>query len=203
MFKNYQTDGNKEMIALGMMNMVGSCTSCYVTTGFDFVTKGASVCGKAQNICSGQHSKLCNLQNNVPGVLILQIDAPIYFANASYLRERISRRIYEEEDRLKVSGETSLQYVILDMSCVGSIDTSGISMLEEVKKIVDRRGLKLVLANPGSEVMKKLDMSKFIENIGQEWIYLTVQEAVARCNFMLHTCKSNPEVEHNSKDNNV
>lgn len=26
--------------------------------------------------------------NNVPGVLILKIDAPIYFANASYLRER-------------------------------------------------------------------------------------------------------------------
>lgn len=26
--------------------------------------------------------------NNVPGVLILQIDAPIYFANSGYLRER-------------------------------------------------------------------------------------------------------------------
>lgn len=25
---------------------------------------------------------------NVPGILILQIDAPIYFVNASYLRER-------------------------------------------------------------------------------------------------------------------
>jgi len=26
--------------------------------------------------------------NHVPGILILEIDAPIYFANASYLRER-------------------------------------------------------------------------------------------------------------------
>lgn len=26
--------------------------------------------------------------HNVPGVLILHIDAPIYFANANYLRER-------------------------------------------------------------------------------------------------------------------
>lgn len=31
--KNYKLDGNKEMIALGCMNMVGSTTSCYVTTG--------------------------------------------------------------------------------------------------------------------------------------------------------------------------
>lgn len=34
--KNYQVDGNKEMIAIGMMNIVGSSTSCYVTTGFHF-----------------------------------------------------------------------------------------------------------------------------------------------------------------------
>ncbi|PKI77596.1 hypothetical protein CRG98_001998, partial [Punica granatum] len=30
--KNYQVDGNKEMMAIGMMNMAGSCSSCYVTT---------------------------------------------------------------------------------------------------------------------------------------------------------------------------
>lgn len=40
--------------------------------------------------------------------------------------------------------------------------------------------------------MKKLNKSKFIENIDQEWIYLTVGEAVGACNYMLHTCKSNP-----------
>ncbi|KAK2647088.1 hypothetical protein Ddye_022283 [Dipteronia dyeriana] len=307
MFKHYQTDGNKEMIAFGMMNMVGSCTSCYVTTGpfsrsavnfnagcktvvsnivmavtvmmtllfltplfhytplvvlssiiivamlglidyeaamhlwkldkFDFIVCMSAylgvvfasveigliiavsisllrlllfvarprtfVLGNIPNSATYRSIDQYPVANNVPGVLILQIDAPIYFANASYLRERISRWIYEEEDRLKLSGETSLHYVILDMSSVGSIDTSGISMLEEVKKIVDKRGLKLVLANPRSEVLKKLDMSKFIENIGQEWIYLTVQEAVARCNFTLHKSKPNPEVEHNSKDNNV
>lgn len=33
MFKNYHIDGNKEMIAFGMMNIVGSLTSCYLTTG--------------------------------------------------------------------------------------------------------------------------------------------------------------------------
>ena len=26
--------------------------------------------------------------NNVPGILVLEIDAPIYFANSNYLRER-------------------------------------------------------------------------------------------------------------------
>ncbi|KAF5466090.1 hypothetical protein F2P56_016048 [Juglans regia] len=307
-FKNYHIDGNKEMIAFGMMNIAGSCTSCYLTAGpfsrsavnfnagcktavsnivmatavmitllfltpfffytplvvlssiimaamlglidyeaaihlwkidkFDFlVCMGAYlgvvfgsveiglviavtlsllrvllfvarprtfILGNIPNSNVFRSVDQYPTANNVPGVLILQIDAPIYFANANYLRERISRWIYEEEEKLKASGETSLQYIILDISTVGSIDTSGISMLEEVKKNADRKGLKLVLANPRSEVIKKLDKSKFIENIGQEWIYLTVGEAVAACNFMLHSCKPNPAAaELNAPENNV
>ena len=31
--KDYRVDGNKEMMAIGLMNMAGSCTSNYVTTG--------------------------------------------------------------------------------------------------------------------------------------------------------------------------
>ncbi|PSS06364.1 Sulfate transporter 3.1 like [Actinidia chinensis var. chinensis] len=293
MFKNYHIDGNKEMIAFGTMNIIGSCTSCYLTTGpfsrsavnfnagcktavsnivmalavmitllfltplfhytplvvlssiiiaamlglidydaaihlwhidkFDFVVcmgayigvvfgsvemglviaVGLSLLRVLLFVARPRTLVLGNIPNstiyrsvdqypdtnNVPGILILEIDAPIYFANSSYLRERISRWIDEEEDKLKSSVETSLQYVILDMGAVGNIDTSGISMLEEVKKITDRRGLKLVLANPGGEVMKKLNKSNFIDTIGQEWIYLTVGEAVAACNFMLHSCK--------------
>ncbi|GLU03561.1 hypothetical protein SLE2022_207530 [Rubroshorea leprosula] len=303
MFKNYHIDGNKEMIAIGVMNIAGSCTSCYLTTGpfsrsavnfnagcktavsnivmavavmvtllcltplfhytplvvlssliisamlglidyeaaihlwkvdkFDFIVcmsayvgvvfgsveiglvigvvisllrvllfvarPRTSVLGNIPNSMIYRNVDQYPIANSIPGILILEIDAPIYFANASYLRERISRWINEEEDKLKSSGETSLQYFILDMGAVGNIDTSGISMLEEVKKTADRRGLKLVLANPRAEVMKKLNKSNFIENIGQEWIHLTVGEAVAACSFMLHSHKHNPakdESEH-------
>jgi len=38
LFKNYNIDGNKEMIAIGMMNIVGSCTSCYITTGIQAIS---------------------------------------------------------------------------------------------------------------------------------------------------------------------
>ncbi|RXI02797.1 hypothetical protein DVH24_002875 [Malus domestica] len=63
---------------------------------------------------------------------------------------------------------------------------------QEVKKLIDRRGRQLVLANPGGEVMKKMSKSELIEKIGRQWIYLTVAEAVAACNFMLHTTKPDP-----------
>ncbi|KAM6541288.1 hypothetical protein CsatB_005735 [Cannabis sativa] len=304
MFKHYHIDGNKEMIAIGMMNIVGSCTSCYLTTGpfsrsavnynagcktavsnivmalavmmtllfltplfhytplvvlsaiiisamlglidydaaihlwkvdkFDFIVCMSAYIGvvfssvevglviavaisllrvllfvaRPKTFVLGnipdsriyrnveQYTNTCN----VPGVLILEIDAPIYFANSNYLRERITRWIDEEEDRIKSSGETSLQYVILNLTAVGNIDTSGISMIDEVKKTIERRGLKLVLANPGSEVMKKLNKSELISKIGQEWIYLTVGEAVGACNYMLHTSKPEGTLKDESAD---
>ena len=43
------------------------------------------------------------IANNVPGVLILQIDAPIYFANSNYLRER-----YINTCNIQVLNENSL-----------------------------------------------------------------------------------------------
>ncbi|PKA48802.1 Sulfate transporter 3.1 [Apostasia shenzhenica] len=294
MFKNYHIDGNKEMIAFGVMNLVGSLTSCYLATGpfsRSAVNYNAGCKTAASNIvmsvavmftllfltplfhytplvvlssiivsailglidygaafhlwqvdkidfcvCAGAYlgvvfgsveiglvvavavsilrvllfiarprtTMLGNVPNSMayrrtdqyptaqcfPGVIVLRIDAPIYFANTNYLRERISRWIDEEEDRLRCNGKTGLQYVVLDMGAVSSIDTSGISMLKELKKTLERRELQLVLANPGSEVMKKLDKSKVLEIIGQEWIFLTVGEAVGACNFMLHTSKA-------------
>ncbi|KAL6184972.1 hypothetical protein ACLB2K_041107 [Fragaria x ananassa] len=289
--ENYHIDGSKEMIAFGMMNIAGSCTSCPVASGiFSRTAVNYNAGGKTQvspivmaimmlltilfmtplfqytplvalssiiivamysvmdipaaihlwkidkidcMICMGACLGYCfgsvlvglsiaivisllrlilfitrprtlNLgkipntsvyrsvdqypaANSIPGILILQIDSPIYFANANYLRERISRWIYEEEDRIKASGERGLEYLILDISTVGGIDTSGIRMLEEVKKNLDRRNIKLLLANPRSEVIKKLDVSKFIEKIGWEWMFVTVSDAVESCKFVSHS----------------
>ncbi|XP_019442395.1 PREDICTED: sulfate transporter 3.1-like [Lupinus angustifolius] len=294
-FKNYHIDGNKEMIAFGTMNIVGSFTSCYITSGpfsrtavnynagcktaasnivmavavmltllfltplfyytplvvlasilvsamlglidyeaaihlwkidkFDFlvcissyigvvfgsieiglvIAVGISVLrvllfvarpktfvqGNIPNSGVYRNVEQYPNANHIPGILILEIGAPIYFANASYLRERITRWINEEEDRIKAIGNsnTNLQYVIMDMTAVANIDTSGISMLEELNNIFGRRGLQLVLVNPRSEVMKKLNKAKFLDEIGHSWIYLTVEEAVGACNFFLDTCK--------------
>lgn len=52
--------------------------------------------------------------------------------------------------------------------------------------------LQIALANPGSEVMKKLDKSKVLQFIGDEWIFLTVGEA---CDYAQHNCKIGMDVE--------
>lgn len=51
--KDYQLDGNKEMVALGTMNVVGSMTSCYVATGE--LETNESLCSKLPSLETGIH----------------------------------------------------------------------------------------------------------------------------------------------------
>ncbi|KAK3439233.1 hypothetical protein EUGRSUZ_C03866 [Eucalyptus grandis] len=165
------SDGNKEMVAFGMMNIVGSLTSCYLTTGpfsksavnynagyktemsnilvalsaiimdamfglieyeeayslfkvdeFDFCICMAALVGVAfigmdvgllmsvslailRSLLYVARPATCKLGSlpdsglycdikqyplatGIPGILILKLGSPIYFANCSYLKER-------------------------------------------------------------------------------------------------------------------
>ncbi|XP_062200479.1 sulfate transporter 3.1-like [Phragmites australis] len=281
MSKGYHVDGNKEMIAFGLMNMAGSCTSCYLTASplsRSAVNRDAGCRTAASNavmavavmltllfltplfrhtpqvalsaiiasamagivqlsaatrlwrvdkvdfcVCLGtflgvvfgsidiglivavgvlvlrillfiarprttalgkmpdstvyRRMDQYTMAKGVPGVLMLRIDSPIYFANASYLQERISRWIEDEEDRIEANGEETLQCIVLDMGAVASIDSSGTKMVEDLKRNLDKRSIQIALANPGSEIMRKLDKSEVLQLIGNEWIFLTVGEA--------------------------
>lgn len=53
-------------------------------------------------------------------------------------------------------------------------------------------------------MIKKLEKAKFIETIGQECLFLTVEEAVDSCKLKHETSKSNAEVtESNEPDESV
>ncbi|WZY83891.1 hypothetical protein YC2023_030275 [Brassica napus] len=281
--KNYQVNGNKEMMAIGFMNMVGSCTSCYVTTGsfsrsavnynagaktaasnivlastvlvtllflmplfyytpnlilaaiiltaviglidyqaayklykvdkFDFFTcmcaffgvllvsvpLGLAIAvvvsvikillhvtrpntlefGNIQGTQIYQSLKRYREASRIHGFLILAVESPIYFVNSTYLQERILRWTREEETRIKENNGTTLKCIVLDMTAVSSIDTSGIEAVFELRRRLEKQSLQLVLVNPVGSVMEKLQKSKIIESLGLSGLYLTVGEAVA------------------------
>ncbi|OIW02397.1 hypothetical protein TanjilG_04990 [Lupinus angustifolius] len=283
--KDYQIDGNKEMVALGAMNVVGSMTSCYVATGsfsrsavnymagcetavsnivmsivvfltllfitplfqytpnailsaiiisavinlvdyqaailiwkidkFDFVAcMGAffgvvfgsveiglliavsisfakillqvtrprtAILGKIPRTTVYRNIQQYPEATKVPGVVIVRVDSAIYFSNSNYVKERILRWLMDEEEQIKGDYQTKIQFLIVEMSPVTDIDTSGIHALEELYKSLQKREIQLVLANPGSLVIDKLHTSNFADLLGENKIFLTVAEAVAYC----------------------
>ncbi|KAL1310032.1 sulfate transporter 1.3 isoform X1 [Arachis ipaensis] len=283
--KDYQLDGNKEMVALGAMNVVGSMTSCYVATGsfsrsavnfmagcqtavsnivmsvvvfltlefitplfhytpnailssiiisavinlvdyqaailiwkidkFDFVACMGAFFGVvfatveiglliavsisfAKILLQVTRPRTCILgkiprttvyrnihqypeASKVPGVLIVRVDSAIYFSNSNYVKERILRWLMDEEEQGKGDYQTRIQFLIVEMSPVTDIDTSGIHALEELHRSLEKRDVELVLANPGPVVIDKIYTSKLANMIGENKIFLTVAEAVAYC----------------------
>ncbi|KAJ6427422.1 hypothetical protein OIU84_022925 [Salix udensis] len=248
--KNYQVDGNKEMMAIGLMNMAGSCSSCFVTTGsfsrsavnynagaqtavsnivmatavlaayrlwkvdkLDFlacmcsffgvlfisvplglgIAVGVSVFKILLHVTRPNSLIMGNIKgtqiyhslsrykeaSRVPSFLILAIESPIYFANSTYLQERILRWIREEDEWVKENDGSPLKCIILDMTAVTAIDTSGIDFLCELRKMLEERSLQLVLANPVGSVMEKLHQSEMLDSFGLNGVYLAVGEAVA------------------------
>ncbi|XP_062219854.1 probable sulfate transporter 3.5 [Phragmites australis] len=299
LIKNEQIDGNKEMIAFGIMNIAGSFTSCYLTTGpfsksavnfhagcrtpmsnvvmsvcimlvllflaplfkytplvalssiivvamiglikvkefchlykvdkFDFFicmvafvgvvfftmviglsgSVGLSVVRALLHLARPNTCKLGSIAGgeifrdvrhypharNIPNVLVLQLGSPIYFVSAGYLRERILRWVEDEENTCKIDGQ-DLQYVVLDLGGVTSIDNTGIGMLVEVHNSLDRKGIRIALTNPRLQVTEKLVLFGYIKDvIGEEWVFLTVRDAITACRYALQRSRSKEDDE--------
>ncbi|XP_048326472.2 probable sulfate transporter 3.5 [Ziziphus jujuba] len=297
--KNDQVDGNKEIIAFGLMNLVGSFTSCYLTTGpfsktavnynagaktamsnivmavcmgltlvflaplfshtpivalsavifsamlglikydhaihlfkvdkFDFciclsaffgvafitmdmglmISVGLSLLRALLYVARPATCKLGKVPNStlyrdteqypgvaaIPGMLVLQLGSPIYFANSNYIRERILRWIRDEQSKFSNSEEDiKIEHVLLDLTGVSTIDVTGIETLIELRRTLEGRGIKVAIINPNLKVMEKLIASHFIDKIGKENVYLSVGDAVDCCKLSLQKLKPNDAV---------
>ncbi|KAH6800252.1 slufate transporter 2 [Perilla frutescens var. hirtella] len=280
--KGYHLDGNKEMVAMGFMNIVGSCTSCYTATGsfsrtavnfsagcetvvsnivmsitvlislllftrFLYYTPLAILASiilsalpglidinEAYSIwkvdkldflvCLGaffgvlfgsveigllvavaiSFAKIillsikpstevlgrlpgteifCDVNQfsvatKIPGIMIIRINSgTLCFANASFIRERILKWL-SDENEMKESAKPGIRVIVLDMTNVMNIDTTGIHAMEELHKKLISRGIELAMANPRWQVIAKMKAAKFIEKIGAGWIFLCVADAV-------------------------
>ncbi|CAD6210018.1 unnamed protein product [Miscanthus lutarioriparius] len=282
--KDYQIDGNKEMVALGTMNIVGSLTSCYIATGsfsrsavnymagcktavsnvvmstvvmltlllitplfkytpnailssiiisavlglidyesayliwkvdkLDFLACMGAFFGvifssveyglliavsislakillqvtRPRTVLLGNLPRTTIYRNveqypdatKVPEVLIVRVDSAIYFTNSNYVKERILRWLRDEEEQQQDQKLPKTEFLIVDLSPVIDIDTSGIHALEELLKVLEKRKIQLVLANPGPAVIQKLRSAKFTDMIGEDKIFLTVGDAVKK-----------------------
>ncbi|KAM7252899.1 hypothetical protein ACFE04_025517 [Oxalis oulophora] len=122
------------------------------------------------------------MATKTPGIMIIRMNSALLcFANANFIRERILTSIHEEEEDIEETAKGKVQVVILDMSNVMNIDTSGIIALEELNRKLVSHSIQLAMASPRWQVINKLKLAKFVDKIGAEWIFFNVAEAVDAC----------------------
>lgn len=105
-----------------------------------------------------------------PGVVIVRLDAPLFFANATYLTGQVRRLVEEESPRA----------VVIDAGAVHDVDVSALACLRELHRELQEQGVALYLADVKGPVRDVLVRSGFVAELGEARFTFTVHEAVER-----------------------
>nr|WP_308602204.1 MULTISPECIES: sodium-independent anion transporter [unclassified Massilia] len=97
--------------------------------------------------------------DTTPGLLLLRVDAGLFFGNVEAVNERI-------EDELAAHPGT--RHLVLVLSAVNAIDTSALFALDELNTMLGTRGVALHLAEVKGPVMDRLRHSALLGALSGE-----------------------------------
>eukprot|EP00798_Chlamydomonas_sp_ICE-L_P018758 gene18758-25290_t len=113
----------------------------------------------------------------VPGILAFRIDAPVYFANAKTLEDKIEKAMTKYTAWSQIQGVQKLYFLIIDLTPVHHLDSMGLHFLEDMIFNAKRRGCQLILANPSESVSQDWQVVRLPDLIGHENIFVGMHDA--------------------------
>ncbi|XP_044508242.1 sulfate transporter 4.1, chloroplastic-like isoform X2 [Mangifera indica] len=116
------------------------------------------------------------------GIVIVRIDAPIYFANISYIKDRLREYELDVDKSIRHGPEVErIYFVILELAPVTYIDSSAVQALKDLHQEYRTRDIQLAISNPNRDVLMTLSKSGLVDLIGKEWYFVRVHDAVQVC----------------------
>jgi SulP family sulfate permease len=104
-----------------------------------------------------------------PDVLILRVDASLYFANMSFLEDMLQQTMGERP---------ALKWVIMDMSGVNDVDGVAIDTLEKIMEAYGYRGVEFLFAAMKGPVRDLTAKAGWAEKHGQQMRFNTIHDAL-------------------------
>ena len=110
----------------------------------------------------------------------------------SYRASYVLQKLEKYETVAQEKSTRRIQYMVIDLSPVGNIDTTALRSLQEVVGDYKGRGVTLCLCNPNTLVMARLVKSGFADLIGYENIFVSEHQAVNICLGRLAQVEAEP-----------
>jgi SulP family sulfate permease len=108
----------------------------------------------------------------IPGLVILRIDASLYFANVVFLKEKI-HEICERH-------AADLKALILDASAVNDLDSSADTALHQLSDEFRKKGITFYIAGVKAPVREVMKRSGLYAILGSDHFFFTIDAAVKR-----------------------
>jgi SulP family sulfate permease len=109
-------------------------------------------------------------QETVPGVVVYRFDAPLFFGNATVLREQILEQVS--------SADPPVHDVVISAEAITDLDTTAVEILERLLGELSDEGVTLSFARVRTPVREMMKTTGFEEKAGSENFYLTIEQAV-------------------------
>ena len=107
----------------------------------------------------------------VPGLVILRLDAPLYFFNANVARTQILAQI----------DDTPPRAILLDLGASADLDIGTSDMLRDLNSDLRQANIDLLFAQVRGSVRRRMRLTGLFDHIGEDHIFLSV--AAAASNF--------------------
>jgi len=106
----------------------------------------------------------------VPGLVVFGFDAPLFFANAPYLRDQVRD--------LVSAADPPIRYLLLDAEAIPDIDTTAADTIRDIHEELHQQGITLGIARANTRLLETLRLTGLEELIGAANFYPTVRTAI-------------------------
>jgi MFS superfamily sulfate permease-like transporter len=110
-------------------------------------------------------------------IAVVRFDAPLFFANASYLEDQIAHRRRTMKN---------LKHIHIVSNGINDMDASGEEALSLIVDRVRSAGMDISLSGVHVSVMKVLKRTHLLEKIGEDHIYPTMEKAISAIHEETH-----------------
>jgi MFS superfamily sulfate permease-like transporter len=107
----------------------------------------------------------------VPGILVIRIDAPLYFFNANVAHTQIAELVGQAEPAPVV--------MVLDLAATADLDVATTDMLFELHQELRASDVELRLAQVRAKVRDRMRITGLMDAIGEQRVYLSIAAAVS------------------------
>lgn len=114
---------------------------------------------------------------------LVRFDGPLFFANASYLEDKINDRMMQQK---------KLKHIIIVANGINDMDASGEEILSILVDTVRSGGVDISMSGVNESVMAVLERTHLIDKIGRDHIYTTMEKAI--CAVHTHTHSGAAEI---------
>jgi len=103
-----------------------------------------------------------------PKLILIRVDASLYFANARFVEDRIRERWVIQQ---------TARWVVMDMSGVNDIDAVAVSTMDELMEDLDHHGVQFAFAGMKRQVRRVVERAGWHERLGKAMEYPTLYAA--------------------------